>query len=102
MVEPLSYADDDSAKYYSLQLQRATRVRVWCRQRAFFLRDRIAKIDEWQREESVRRFAVTGGLPLPDHDLPVFVVGKSATLRRLDREAEHVQCCGRRHFADYR
>ena len=37
------------------------------------------------------RTAVTGGAPSPDLDLTVFLVGKEATLRRIDRAIAHIR-----------
>ena len=76
-----------------------------------FMRDRLEKLEEWGREaihrclaESVEklqvgfakvamplRIAVTGGLPSPDLDLTLFLIGKRATLRRLDRAVTYIQ-----------
>jgi len=36
------------------------------------------------------RIAVTGGAPSPDLDLTLYLVGREATLRRIDRAIEHI------------
>ncbi|MGB5450549.1 MAG: hypothetical protein WBN00_00490, partial [Sedimenticolaceae bacterium] len=37
------------------------------------------------------RIAVTGGAPSPELDLTVFLVGREATLRRIDRAISYIQ-----------
>lgn len=37
------------------------------------------------------RIAVTGGSPSPDLDLTLFLVGKEAVLRRIDKAVEHIR-----------
>lgn len=76
-----------------------------------FVRDKLAALDDWQREpihqavaDSVAelevgfgkvamplRVAVTGGAPSPDLDLTLYLVGKEATLRRIDKAIAHIQ-----------
>jgi glutamyl-tRNA synthetase len=75
------------------------------------VRERLAGTDDWRREvlhaaveESVAalgvgfgkvamplRVAVTGGAPSPDLDLTLALVGKAATLRRIDRAIAFIQ-----------
>lgn len=75
------------------------------------VRAKIADVVDWQREaihgciaETVDelgvgfgkvamplRVAVTGGAPSPDLDLTVYLVGKAATLRRIDKAVSFVQ-----------
>lgn len=75
------------------------------------LRGKLDALDEWPREaihkmiaETVEelgvgfgkvamplRVAVTGGAPSPDLDLTVHLVGKAATLRRIDAAVAHIQ-----------
>ena len=37
------------------------------------------------------RIAVTGGAPSPDLDLTLYLVGKQATLRRIDKAIEFIK-----------
>ena len=37
------------------------------------------------------RIAVTGGAPSPDLDLTLFLVGREATLRRIDRAIDFIR-----------
>ena len=75
------------------------------------VRAKIADVVDWQREAIHRciaetvdelgvgfgkvamplRVAVTGGAPSPDLDLTVYLVGKAATLRRIDKAVSFVQ-----------
>ena len=74
------------------------------------VRDRLAELTLWERAEIHQaiattveqlgvgfgkvamplRVAVTGGSPSPDLDLTLFLVGREATLRRIDRAIEQV------------
>ncbi len=74
------------------------------------VRQRLAGLESWEREaihhsvaETVEalgvgfgkvamplRIAVTGGAPSPDLDLTLYLVGREATLRRIDRAIEHI------------
>ncbi len=73
--------------------------------------EKLAGLSEWRREaihqcvaDAVEelevgfgkvamplRVAVTGGAPSPDLDLTVFLVGREATLRRIDQAVAHIQ-----------
>ncbi len=75
------------------------------------VRERLAALEDWQREplhqavtDTVEalgvgfgkvamplRVAVTGGSPSPDLDLTLHLVGREATLRRIDRAIEFIQ-----------
>jgi glutamyl-tRNA synthetase len=75
------------------------------------VRERLAQVDDWRREvlhavveETVGtldvgfgqlamplRIAVTGGAASPDLDLTLALVGKAATLRRIDRAIAFIQ-----------
>ena len=75
------------------------------------VRERLAALDDWQREaihqavaDTVEalgvgfgkvamplRVAVTGGAPSPELDLTLWLVGQEATLRRIDRAIEHIR-----------
>jgi glutamyl-tRNA synthetase len=75
------------------------------------VRERLAQVDDWRREvlhavveETVGtlgvgfgkvamplRIAVTGGTASPDLDLTLALVGKAATLRRIDRAIAFIQ-----------
>lgn len=75
------------------------------------VRDKLEALTEWQREpihqcvaDTVEaldvgfgkvamplRVAVTGGVPSPDLDLTVFLVGKEATLRRIDKALAYIK-----------
>ena len=75
------------------------------------VRERLAALDEWQREaihqavaDTVEalgvgfgkvamplRVAVTGGAPSPELDLTLWLVGREATLRRIDRAIERIR-----------
>lgn len=79
-----------------------------------YIRAKLDALDEWRREaihqcvsDAVNelevgfgkvamplRVAVTGGAPSPDLDLTVFLVGRQATLRRIDRAVSHIQSRG--------
>ena len=79
-----------------------------------FVRGKLEALEHWQREsihqcvaETVDelevgfgkvamplRVAITGGAPSPDLDLTVFLVGRQATLRRIDRAVVHIQSQG--------
>ncbi len=74
------------------------------------VRDRLSALESWRREEihaaieaTVKeldvgfgkvgmplRVAVTGGAPSPDLDLTLELVGREATLRRIDRAIEQI------------
>ncbi|MGD1983845.1 MAG: glutamate--tRNA ligase [Chromatiaceae bacterium] len=74
-------------------------------------RVRLAAVDDWQREtlhaavaatvESLGvgfgkvamplRVAVTGGAPSPDLDLTLYLVGRDATIRRIDRAIQRIR-----------
>ncbi len=78
------------------------------------VRERLAALAEWAREpihqavsdtvEALEvgfgkvamplRVAVTGGSPSPDLDLTLWLVGREATLRRIDRAIEYIQSAG--------
>jgi len=75
------------------------------------VRERLAALADWVREpihqavsDTVEalgvgfgkvamplRVAVTGGSPSPDLDLTLWLVGREATLRRIDRAIEHIR-----------
>ncbi|BAN69044.1 glutamate--tRNA ligase [endosymbiont of unidentified scaly snail isolate Monju] len=75
------------------------------------VRERLAALADWEREpihqavsDTVEalgvgfgkvamplRVAVTGGSPSPDLDLTLWLVGREATLRRIDRAIEHIR-----------
>ena len=75
------------------------------------VRERLAALDDWQREaihqavaDTVEalgvgfgkvamplRVAVTGGAPSPELDLTLWLVGREATLRRIDRAIEYIR-----------
>jgi glutamyl-tRNA synthetase len=75
-----------------------------------YVRDKLAALSDWQREpihhavaDSVAelavgfgkvamplRIAVTGGAPSPDLDLTLFLVGREATLRRIDKAIAYI------------
>ena len=75
------------------------------------VRERLAALDDWQREaihqavaDTVEalgvgfgkvamplRVAVTGGAPSPELDLTLWLVGREATLRRIDRAIERIR-----------
>ncbi|MCB1802923.1 MAG: glutamate--tRNA ligase [Gammaproteobacteria bacterium] len=75
------------------------------------VRDKLAALGDWQREsihqviaDTVEelgvgfgkvamplRVAATGGAPSPDLDLTLHLVGKTATLRRIDAAVAHIQ-----------
>ena len=75
------------------------------------MRERLAALADWERElihqavsDTVEalgvgfgkvamplRVAVTGGSPSPDLDLTLWLVGREATLRRIDRVIEHIR-----------
>ena len=75
------------------------------------VRKRLADLETWEREgihrtveETVEalgvgfgkvamplRIAVTGGAPSPDLDLTLYLVGRDATLRRIDRAIEFIR-----------
>jgi len=79
-----------------------------------FVRGKLEALDEWRRESIQQciadtvnelgvgfgkvamplRVAVTGGAPSPDLDLTVALVGRQATLRRIDRAISHIQSQG--------
>jgi len=79
-----------------------------------YVRAKLEALDQWRREaihqcvsDAVNelevgfgkvamplRVAVTGGAPSPDLDLTVFLVGRQATLRRIDRAVSHIQSRG--------
>ncbi len=79
-----------------------------------FVRGKLEALDEWKRESIHQcvadavtelevgfgkvamplRVAVTGGAPSPDLDLTVFLVGRQATLRRIDRAVSYIQSQG--------
>ncbi|MCW8825294.1 MAG: hypothetical protein OQK78_02610 [Gammaproteobacteria bacterium] len=74
------------------------------------LKQKFAAIDEWQREplhavvkavvEELElgfgkvamplRVAVTGGAPSPDLDLTLYLIGREATIRRIDQAISHI------------
>lgn len=76
-----------------------------------YVRDKLAVLEQWQREpihqavaDSVAelevgfgkvamplRVAVTGGAPSPDLDLTLYLVGREATLRRIDKAIAHIK-----------
>jgi len=76
-----------------------------------YVRQRLADLVAWDRElihqvvaDTVSelgvgfgkvamplRVAVTGGAPSPDLDLTLYLVGKEATLRRIDKAIAHIQ-----------
>jgi glutamyl-tRNA synthetase len=76
-----------------------------------FVRGKLEALGEWKRESIQQcvtdtvnelevgfgkvamplRVAVTGGAPSPDLDLTVFLVGRQATLRRIDRAVSYIQ-----------
>jgi len=76
-----------------------------------YVRQRLAELVAWDRElihqvvaDTVSelgvgfgkvamplRVAVTGGAPSPDLDLTLYLVGKEATLRRIDKAIAHIQ-----------
>ena len=76
-----------------------------------YVRQRLAELVAWDRElihqvvaDTVAelgvgfgkvamplRVAVTGGAPSPDLDLTLYLVGKEATLRRIDKAIAHIQ-----------
>ncbi len=75
------------------------------------VKDRLAALPGWDREaihqcvaDSVAelevgfgkvamplRIAATGGAPSPDLDLTLYLVGREATLRRIDKAIDHIQ-----------
>jgi glutamyl-tRNA synthetase len=75
------------------------------------VREKLAALPHWEREpihqavaDSVAeldvgfgkvamplRVAVTGGAPSPDLDLTLYLVGREATLRRIDKAIAHIQ-----------
>ena len=78
------------------------------------VRDKLADLSIWERTEIHQaissaveqlgvgfgkvamplRVAVTGGSPSPDLDLTLFLVGREATVRRIDRAIEQIRSNG--------
>jgi glutamyl-tRNA synthetase len=78
------------------------------------VRTKLAALGDWQREaihEAIQaavdelgvgfgkvamplRVAVTGGAPSPDLDLTLFLVGRDATVRRIDKAIERIGAAG--------
>jgi glutamyl-tRNA synthetase len=74
------------------------------------VKEKLAGLDEWQREglhgciqQTVEelgigmgklgmplRLAVTGGAPAPDLDLTLYLIGRQATQRRIDKALEYI------------
>jgi glutamyl-tRNA synthetase len=98
------YASSASKKAFKAEADEALSV----------VRGKLEALDEWRRESIQQcianavnelgvgfgkvamplRVAVTGGAPSPDLDLTVALVGRQATLRRIDRAVSHIQSQG--------